>query len=52
VLTHAIIDALLGADARETSQTFPPGEPQYKEHLESVLLRKIRDESGLGVAGR
>jgi len=44
-LTHAIIDALLGAAALgDIGSHFPPGEPQYKDISSLVLLKKIRDE--------
>ena len=42
VLTHAIIDALLGAAALGNIGThFPPGEPQYKDISSLVLLEKV-----------
>ncbi len=45
VLTHAIIDALLGAAALGDIGThFPPGEPQYKNISSLVLLERIKDE--------
>jgi 2-C-methyl-D-erythritol 2,4-cyclodiphosphate synthase len=45
VLTHAIMDALLGAAARgDIGSHFPPGEPQYKDISSLVLLEKVRDE--------
>ncbi len=45
VLTHAIIDALLGAAALgDIGSHFPPGEPQYKDISSLALLKKIRDE--------
>jgi len=45
VLTHAIIDALLGAAALgDIGSHFPPGEPQYKDISSLVLLKKVRDE--------
>jgi len=45
VLTHAIIDALLGAAARgDIGSHFPPGDPQYKDISSLVLLERIRDE--------
>jgi 2-C-methyl-D-erythritol 2,4-cyclodiphosphate synthase len=45
VLTHAIIDALLGAAARgDIGSHFPPGEPQYKDVSSLVLLGKVREE--------
>ena len=45
VLTHAIIDALLGAAARgDIGSHFPPGDPQYKDISSLILLARIRDE--------
>ena len=45
VLTHAIIDALLGAAALgDIGSHFPPGEPQYKDISSLVLLKRIGDE--------
>ena len=45
VLTHAVIDALLGAAALGDIGThFPPGEPQYKDISSLVLLAEVRDE--------
>jgi 2-C-methyl-D-erythritol 2,4-cyclodiphosphate synthase len=45
VLTHAIIDALLGAAARgDIGSHFPPGNPQYKDISSLILLERIRDE--------
>lgn len=45
VLTHAIIDALLGAAALgDIGSHFPPGEPQYKGISSLTLLKRIRDE--------
>ena len=44
VLTHAIIDALLGAVALgDIGSHFPPGDPQYKDISSLVLLRRVRD---------
>ena len=44
VLTHAIIDALLGAAALgDIGSHFPPGEPQYKDISSLVLLERVRD---------
>jgi 2-C-methyl-D-erythritol 2,4-cyclodiphosphate synthase len=41
VLTHAVIDALLGAAALGDIGThFPPGEPEYKDISSLVLLEK------------
>jgi len=45
VLTHAIIDALLGAAALgDIGSHFPPGEPQYKGISSLVLLKRVRDK--------
>ena len=45
VLTHAIIDALLGAAALgDIGSHFPPGEPQYKDISSLVLLERVRDK--------
>jgi len=45
VLTHAIIDALLGAAALgDIGSHFPPDEPQYKDISSLTLLKKVRDE--------
>ncbi len=45
VLTHAIIDALLGAAALgDIGSHFPPGEPQYKDISSLVLLKRVREE--------
>ena len=45
VLTHAIIDALLGAAALgDIGSHFPPGDPQYKNISSLILLERIRDE--------
>ncbi|UCC90606.1 MAG: 2-C-methyl-D-erythritol 2,4-cyclodiphosphate synthase, partial [Dehalococcoidia bacterium] len=45
VLTHAIIDALLGAAALgDIGSHFPPGEPQYKDISSLTLLERVRDE--------
>jgi len=45
VLTHAIIDALLGAAALgDIGSHFPPGEPQYKDISSLVLLKRVSDE--------
>jgi len=45
VLTHAIIDALLGAAALgDIGSHFPPGEPQYRDISSLVLLQRVRDE--------
>ena len=43
VLTHAIIDALLGAAALGNIGThFPPDEPQYHDISSLVLLEKVK----------
>jgi len=45
VLTHAIIDALLGAAALgDIGSHFPPGEPQYKDISSLVLLKNVGDK--------
>lgn len=41
-LTHAIIDALLGAAALgDIGQNFPPGEAEYKDISSQVLLERV-----------
>ena len=45
VLTHAIIDALLGAAAlADIGSHFPPGEPQYKDISSLLLLKRVGDK--------
>ncbi len=45
VLTHAVIDALLGAAALgDIGRHFPPGDPQYKDISSLVLLQKVGDK--------
>ena len=45
VLTHAIIDALLGAAAMgDIGQHFPPGNPEYREVYSLALLEEINDK--------
>ena len=45
VLTHAVIDALLGAAALgDIGSHFPPGEPEYKDISSLVLLERVRDK--------
>ena len=45
VLTHAIIDALLGAASLgDIGNHFPPGESQYKDIPSLTLLKRVRDE--------
>jgi 2-C-methyl-D-erythritol 2,4-cyclodiphosphate synthase len=42
VLTHAIIDALLGAaNLGDIGQLFPPGDPKYKGISSLVLLGRV-----------
>ena len=43
VLTHAVIDSLLGATALgDIGSHFPPGKPEFKDISSMVLLGKIR----------
>jgi len=43
VLTHAIIDALLGAAALgNIGSHFPPGQPQYRDISSLVLLKRAK----------
>ncbi len=45
VLTHTIIDALLGAAALgDIGSHFPPGEPQYEGISSLTLLKRVRDK--------
>ena len=45
VLTHAIIDALLGAAALgDIGGHFPPGEAQYKDISSLILLKEVGDK--------
>ena len=45
VLTHTIIDALLGAAALgDIGSHFPPGEPHYKDISSLVMLERVKDE--------
>lgn len=45
VLTHAIMDALLGAAARgDIGSRFPPGEPQYRDISSLALLERVKGE--------
>ncbi len=45
VLTHAIMDALLGAAALgDIGSHFPPGEPEYRDISSLALLEKVRDK--------
>ncbi len=44
VLTHAIIDALLGAATLgDIGSHIPPGEPEYKDISSLVLLKRVGD---------
>lgn len=44
VLTHAVIDAMLGAAAMgDIGKYFPPGDPQYKDISSLILLKRVRD---------
>lgn len=45
VLSHAVIDALLGAAALgDIGSHFPPGEPEYCNISSLVLLERVREE--------
>ncbi|MBI2849609.1 MAG: 2-C-methyl-D-erythritol 2,4-cyclodiphosphate synthase [Chloroflexi bacterium] len=45
VLTHAIIDALLGAAALgDIGSHFPPGDPDYKNISSLMLLKRVKDK--------
>ncbi len=45
VLTHAIIDALLGAASLgDIGSHFPPGDMKYKDISSLILLEGVRDE--------
>lgn len=50
VLTHAVIEALLGAAAMgDIGSHFPPGDPQYKGVSSLGLLKRVREMlSGAG----
>jgi 2-C-methyl-D-erythritol 2,4-cyclodiphosphate synthase len=49
VLTHAVIDALLGAAALgDIGSHFPPGEPQYKDISSLILLEKTGEKLAAG----
>jgi len=42
ILTHAVIDALLGAAAMgDIGRHFPPGDPQYKDISSLILLDEV-----------
>lgn len=48
-LTHAIIDALLGAAALgDIGGHFPPGEAKYKDISSLVLLEEVREKLAAG----
>jgi 2-C-methyl-D-erythritol 2,4-cyclodiphosphate synthase len=43
VLTHAIMDALLGAAGiRDIGTQFPPGDPKFKDISSLILLDKVK----------
>ena len=45
VLTHAVIDALLGAAALgDIGSHFPPGDPKYQDISSLVLLERVGNE--------
>jgi len=45
VLTHAIIDALLGAAALgDIGSHFPPGNPEYRDISSLVLLKRVKEK--------
>ncbi len=45
VLTHAIMDALLGAAALgDIGSHFPPGAPEYRDISSLALLEKVREK--------
>lgn len=47
VLTHAVIEALLGAAALgDIGRHFPPGDTQYKDISSLILLRKVNEMLG------
>ena len=49
VLTHAVIDALLGAAAMgDIGMHFPPGKPEYKNVSSLKLLAEIKDKLEAG----
>ena len=48
VLTHAVIDALLGAAVLgDIGRHFPPGDPQYKDVSSLILLKSVGDRLAL-----
>lgn len=45
VLTHAVMDALLGAAGLgDIGQHFPPGEPRYRNINSILLLKRVRSK--------
>ncbi len=49
VLTHAVIDSLLGAAALgDIGRHFPPGDPQYKYVSSLSLLKKAKEKLSRG----
>jgi len=49
VLTHAVIDALLGAAALgDIGGHFPPGEPRYKDISSLALLKEVGEKLAAG----
>ncbi len=45
VLTHAVIDALLGAAALgDIGRHFPPGDPEYQDISSLILLERVRQK--------
>lgn len=45
VLTHAVIDALLGAvSLGDIGSHFPPGEPEYKDISSLLLLKRVKEK--------
>ena len=54
VLSHAVIDALLGAAALgDIGSHFPPGDPEYRDISSLVLLDRVKDslaEAGFAIA--
>jgi 2-C-methyl-D-erythritol 2,4-cyclodiphosphate synthase len=49
VLTHAVMDALLGAaSCADKGRLFPPGDPNYKDVSSLALLRQVKDRLSAG----
>ena len=45
VLTHAVMDALLGAAALgDIGSHFPPGDPQYRDISSLILLERVKEK--------